>query len=89
MTQVIITTRTAEEMRRILALVRESEVPFEAVAIKKKTAAIGKTDKLKDEDWALPGRPATSVERREHAERISKQRGGTSTENLLKEMEAW
>ena len=36
MTQVIIKTETAEEMRKVLAMARKSNVNFEAVTIKKK-----------------------------------------------------
>ncbi|MCX6271479.1 MAG: hypothetical protein NTU44_09720 [Bacteroidetes bacterium] len=53
MTQVIITTRTAEEMRKILALAKKNNVEFEYLPIKKKTktdiTAIGK-DSLTDEE---------------------------------------
>ncbi len=55
MTQVIIKTETAEEMRKVLAMARKSNVNFEAIAIKKKPAASNKVEqpaigKAKDND---------------------------------------
>ncbi len=89
MTEVIIKTETAEEMRKVLAMTRKSKVNFEAVAIKKKTPAISKSKKLTSEDWSYANRPATPAERQEHAELISKQRGGITFDELDKTMIPW
>ncbi len=89
MTQVIIKTETAEEMGKVLAMARKSKVNFEAVTIKKKTPAIGKSKKLNSDDWSFANRPATPTERQEHAELISKQRGGITFDELDKTMIPW
>jgi hypothetical protein len=56
MTQIIITTDTPEEMRKLLSVARKNNLRFKYLAIKKKTetAAIGKVNPApENEDLAL------------------------------------
>jgi len=87
MTHVTISTETAEEMKAILALVRKNKLKFKAVAIKE----VSPPNKMpaRKENWALPGRPMTDGEMKEHAEMLSKQRGGITTEQLARKQEKW
>ena len=90
MTQALITTKTADEMKKILKLVRQNKLRFSVVSIKSNPTDIPEdNDPISDNDWILPGRPANSAERTKHAEKISKQKGGISTEELTKEIESW
>ena len=57
---------------------------------------ISANDKLKDEDWVLPGRPATEEEHEEHAQAMEEEgkyeKGESyekSKENMKEFMEQW
>jgi hypothetical protein len=90
MTQALITTKTADEMKKILKLVRQNKLRFSVVSITSNpTDTFEDNDPINEDDWILPGRPANSDERTKHAEKISKQRGGISTEALTKEILSW
>ena len=90
MTQALITTETTDEMKKILELFRKNKLKFRVVSIKSNPADTNeKIDPIMDDEWILPGRPANASERKRHAERISRQRGGITTEELLKEIALW
>lgn len=90
MTQALIITETADEMKKILELCRKNKLKFSLASIKSNPIETHEdNDPIKDDDWILPGRPANSSERKKHAEKISKQRGGISTEELTKEIASW
>ena len=90
MTQALITTETTDEMKKILELFRKNKLKFRVVSIKSNlTDTTQSPDPLKDDEWILPGRPANASERKRHAEKISRQRGGITTEELLKEIALW
>ena len=90
MTQALITTETAVEMKKILDLFRKSKLKFNVVSIQSNQIETSEdNDPIEDNDWILPGRPANSSERKRHAEKITNQRGGIPTEKLKKEIASW
>ena len=56
MTRVVITTRTAEEMNRILESARKLDIKFEAVSVSNKTG------KNSEQDWISAGEPASDAD---------------------------
>ncbi|MEI6576583.1 MAG: hypothetical protein WCO63_10430 [Bacteroidota bacterium] len=87
MTQVTLSTDTAEEMQAILALIRRNKLKFKVVAIKEESTPTKKS--VRKENWALPGTPMTDGEMKEQAELLSKQKGGITTEQLARKQEKW
>jgi hypothetical protein len=87
MTQALITTETPHEMKKILDLFKKNKMKFGIAFIESNPVAISENNHpIKDNEWILPGRPANPSERKRHAEKISHQRGGMTSEDLRKEI---
>jgi len=89
MTQVTISTDTAEEMKAILALVRSNKLKFTAVAIKEDKVSSKKAKNVIEEDWTQAGRPMTDAEMDQYLDSLLNQKGGITTDQLTKRQEEW
>jgi len=90
MTQALIITETEIEMKKILDLARKNKFKFRVAKIEANDVMPSvESQPIGDEDWIVPGRPASSLERKKHAEKISRQRGGISYDEFKKEIAAW
>jgi hypothetical protein len=89
MTQVIITTSTPEEMKKVLAMARKANIHFETTRVNTSHPDKDTATRLSADDWSSPGRSATADEIDEHFEMISKQQGGITLDELDKVMVPW